>query len=69
MYGDSLFNDGMVIRPSYLNDGNLFTVKMASLYWDGTQDTYLEEKREIKSLTADRCGSKYWSVVVNLIIQ
>ena len=34
MYIDFPHKDKMVVRPSYLYDGNSYTGKMASLYWD-----------------------------------
>ena len=36
-YRDSHNNDEMVVKPSYLYNGNLYTGKMASLYWDSAQ--------------------------------
>ena len=35
-YGDFHYKDKMVIGLSYLYNGNPYTTKMASLYWDGT---------------------------------
>ena len=34
-YGDSHYKDETVVRPSYLYNGNPYTAKMISLYWDG----------------------------------
>ena len=40
---DSHYNDKVVVRPSYLNDRNLYTYndKMASLYRDALDDVYV----------------------------
>ena len=37
MYGYFHYNDKTAVRPSYLNDGNFYTCKMTSLYWDGAR--------------------------------
>ena len=34
-YRDSHYNDKTVVRPSFLYNGNLYTCKIASIYWDG----------------------------------
>ena len=34
MYEDSHYKDKTVMRPSYLYDGNSYTGKTTSLYWD-----------------------------------
>ena len=37
MYGDFHYKDKKVVRPSYLYNGNSYTGKSVSLYWDGPQ--------------------------------
>ena len=37
-YRDSHCKDETVVRPSYLLNGNIYTGKTASLYWDGLLD-------------------------------
>ena len=39
-YRDSHYKDVMVVRPSYLYNGNPCTGKMTSLYWDGPLITF-----------------------------
>ena len=37
MYGDVHYKDETVVRPSHLYNGNLYSSKMTSLYWDDPQ--------------------------------
>ena len=43
-YGDYHYKDKSVLRPSYLCNGNSYTGKMASSYWDGPQNLFNSPK-------------------------
>ena len=46
LYGDSHYKDKMVVRPSYLYNGNPYTGKMIYLYWDVPQPVRSQNVRK-----------------------
>ena len=58
MYEDFHYKDEIDVRPSYLYDGNPYTGKTASLYWDSPLSAAVERLVQLRTDQGSRQGAK-----------